>query len=664
MEKLELKTSTKGKWLRKSLALWAGMLMAASPAWAAGKITISGNGQLLLNDGGSITLDGVLSLSTSPNKSVLLVSGTILEAESGKLTGLGPLNVGSNPTYNLALAEEVYPPVTVADNGGGTSDTTTDTDTDTTTDTDTDTTTDTDTDTTTDTDTDTDTDTTTDTDTVVAVGTEITEGAEVSLGGGATVVVSGGKATITVGDSVIQLDVPTGAKVETAAGGAVVAKLELSDGKKAEQTANQDGTKVSSFTTADGKTTKFTSPPGSTTAFEPDGSSKSTATIGGTTQEIAIDADGKMKVGVGNGEGATTASLPPGTAALAKASGAATMAVPMITADGPVTVDTGINKSGEAIIKVPSIGNAKPVVMPKTKPPATVTMSGSIINIITALPGTDASARSTASQHNGNFVGRTNAKEVLIYPGDNATFAFERDLASAAGETEVTLDSGSASIDYGGQSGTMNDLTAYSVSNDAIELSLVNKSNYVSIPANVSLSDADLEIDFDGVHSVWIYNNSTGKWGAYSADSGITTKLSDSSIAAISGGIQEGSGMFVYSAGDQEITIGDGRDFSIKDALSAGGTPASGWHLLSVGNQGDSVGEIVSLSANISAVWVSSGSSWGVYSSDPDTQKAITNEGFTLLESSYKMPSTSAIWVHVVDSGSSQSSRVATPPSN
>jgi len=122
--------------------------------------------------------------------------------------------------------------------------------------------------------------------------------------------------------------------------------------------------------------------------------------------------------------------------------------------------------------------------------------------------------------------------------------------------------------------------------------------------------------------------------------------------------------MFVYSAGDQEITIGDGRDFSIKDALSAGGTPASGWHLLSVGNQGDSVGGIASLSANISAVWVSSGSSWGVYSSDPDTQKAITNEGFTLLESSYKMPSTSAIWVHVVDSGSSQSSRVATPPSN
>jgi hypothetical protein len=451
--------------------------------------------------------------------------------------------------------------------------------------------------------------------------------------------------------------------VETAAGGAVVAKLELSDGKKAEQTANQDGSKVSSFTTADGKTTKLTSLPGSVTKFNPDGSSESEATVGSVAQKMKINTDGSMDAELTVGGVATKAAVPAGTEATPTASGAVKLSSPVTVDGNSVAVATGLNKSGEIVVEVPRIGNAKPVVLPKTPPGAEVSISGTKIKVTSQLAATNTTGRSSAATASGNFVGRTVGSEVLVYPNDNATFSFEKDLADAAGLTSLSLASGTASIDYGNVSGSMS-TEPYLVSNDAIELSLSAKSNYISLPAQVSLTDADLEIEFADVHSVWVYNNSNSSWAAYSADAANTSALTAAKIDQLSDNVDAGSGMFVYSAAAQDIAIGDGRNLSIESLLKASAAPATGWHLLAVGNQGDTVGEIAALNSNIETIWVPSGSSWSVYSSDMDIQKLIEEKGYTLIESTSVMPSTSAIWVHVIDSSSSQSSRVATPPSN
>ena len=497
----------------------------------------------------------------------------------------------------------------------------------------------------------------------------ISEGESATVAEGVTGSISETEATLTSASGVVVVvQRPEGSELPVFKDdGSVTVVLNLASGATAEQVAKADGTVAATFAIADAdgivRETKFEV--AGSVSFNDDGSMEvAIATESGAEQNLKINADGTMDAGLTVGGVKTDAKLPAGTEAKPSNTGAVKLTSPVRVGGVDIPVSTGLNKSGEVVIKIPPRANKKPVVLPKTPPGAQVAIVGTTITITTPLDSVVTTGRSAAATKDGNFVGRTEGLEVVVYPDTGAEFSFSTDLAGEESLTDLKLVSGTANIDYGSQSGTMRSDPPYAISNDAIELSIAEKSNFVSLPAEVSLSDADLEINFGDVHSVWTWNNGEGQWEAYSATAETQSALSTASIDNLDSGVNPGTGMFVYSATSQDLAMADGRDFSIEVALKAGGQPPTGWHLLAVGNQGDTVGEVADVSSKISTVWVPDGTSWGVYSSDADLQKLIESEGYTLLEKSKELPLTGAIWVYVPDGTVSRSGRVATPPSN
>jgi hypothetical protein len=497
----------------------------------------------------------------------------------------------------------------------------------------------------------------------------ITEGESATVADGVTGSISETEATLTSDSGVVVVvQRPAGSELPVFKDdGSVTVVLKLASGATAQQVAKADGTVAATFAIAgaDGVVRETKLEVAGAVTFNDDGSMEvAIATESGAEQNLKINADGTMDAGLTVGGVKTDAKLPAGTEAKPSSTGAVKLTSPVRVGGVDIPVSTGLNKSGEVVIKIPSRANKKPVVLPKTPPGAQVAIVGTTITITTPLDSVATTGRSAAATKDGNFVGRTEGLEVVVYPDTGAEFSFSTDLAGEESLTDLKLVSGTANIDYGSQSGTMRSDPPYAISNDAIELSIAEKSNFVSLPAEVSLSDADLEINFGDVHSVWTWNNGKGQWEAYSATAETQSALSTASIDNLDSGVNPGTGMFVYSATSQDLAIADGRDFSIEDALKAGGQPPAGWHLLAVGNQGDTVGEVADVSSKISTVWVPDGTSWGVYSGDADLQKLIESEGYTLLEKSKELPLTGAIWVYVPDGTASRSGRVATPPSN
>jgi hypothetical protein len=644
---------TKGRWLRKSLALWAGMLMAASPAWAA-QLTIGGAATLSINGTATLSVDGLQLSSTSAT----LTSGSSISGTEATLYGSGTLTVGST---SCALSTSVlsYPGCNtpdsgssnVASNSGTTDDTTTD-------------------DTTTD-DTTTEEPVNPDEPAVVAIA----EGEKATVADGVEGSISETEATLTsVSGVVVVVKRPAGSELPVfKADGSVTVVLKLASGATAQQVAKADGSVAATFAIAgaDGVVRETKLEVTGNVSFNDDGSMEvAIATESGAEQNLKINADGTMDAGLTVGGVKTDAKLPAGTEAKPTESGAIKLTSPVtLPGGGEVPISTGLNKSGQAIIKIPKVGDAKPVALPKTPPGAAVEIVGTTITITTPLGETvDATGRSTAAASAAEtFVGRTTTgAEVLVYnQSSDAKFSFSRDLSAAESTTTIKLVTGTARINQGGVDTEMTLNSGYSITNDAIELSLAAKSNYVSLPANVALSTADLELDLGDVHSVWVWNTNTPGWEAFSADSATSALLDNASIVSLSDGVEVADGMFVYSTTAQDVAIADGRDLSIKSVLASRSAPSNGWYLLAVGNQNDTASGIATLNSNIQTIWVPDGTSWKVYSSNAATQTAIESEGFTLLGGNDVLPSTSAIWVYVSDAASSsRAGRVATPPSN
>ena len=385
----------------------------------------------------------------------------------------------------------------------------------------------------------------------------------------------------------------------------------------------------------------------------------------GASQDLKINADGSMDVGLTVGGVKSETKLPAGTEIKASKSGAIKLTSPVtIPGLGEVKVDTGLNKLGEVVVKIPKIGDGKAVVLPKAPPGAVVSFVGTTITITMALAGENATGRSSALSTTGTFVGRTDGKMVIVYPtSEDARFSSVRDLARDE-LTSISLVAGSANIQYGETFYGAMGSEAWQVSNDAIELNLVEESNYVSLPAQVNITTDDLEIEFGEVHSVWNWNNDLTVWEAYSDNASVASSLSAQNISVLPDGVPAGKGIFVYSATNQVVNMSDGRDFSLEETLKAEGPLASGWHLLAIGTE-DTVGRIADVSSKISTIWMKSGSSWGVYSSDPDIQSAILSDNYTLFESSTVLSPKEAVWLHVIgDNITNRSGRFATPPAN
>jgi hypothetical protein len=308
------------------------------------------------------------------------------------------------------------------------------------------------------------------------------------------------------------------------------------------------------------------------------------------------------------------------------------------------------------------------VVLPKTPPGSSFSIDGTIITITAPLGAASGTTTRSAALTlaDGIFIGRnTNDAQVVVYDlQDNATFSFQRDLAGTSGLTEVSLTQGSARINNGGQDSEMALNDPVEVSNDAVEISLAAAGNYVALPVQSSLQEADLELDFADTHSVWVYNNTATKWEAYSADADTASRLTAANLSVPSEGIEVGDGMFVYSETAQTLNLADDKDLSIADVLGGLGTLPTGWHLLAVGNQNDTAGELGML-PGVETVWVKSSSGWSVYASDADLVEQINqpNDDLTLLAGNEALNSTSAIWVYVKSASSTRSTRLAPPPS-
>jgi len=636
--------------LSKGMALWAAALLSAGSASAA-QLTING-ATLSINGTATLSVDGLQLSSTSAT----LTSGSSISGSAATLYGSGTLTVGST---SCALSTSVlsYPGCSTDSGSSSTPVATTtpeETPTEVTTPEET-----------TPEETPAEEPVNPDEPTVVAIA----EGEKATVADGVEGSISETEATLTsVSGVVVVVKRPAGSELPVfKADGSVTVALKLASGATAQQVAKADGSVAATFAIAgaDGVVRETKLEVTGNVSFNDDGSMEvAIATESGAEQNLKINADGTMDAGLTVGGVKTDAKLPAGTEAKPSSTGAVKLTSPVRVGGVDIPVSTGLNKSGEVVIKIPSRANKKPVVLPKTPPGAQVAIVGTTITITTPLDSVATTGRSAAATKDGNFVGRTEGLEVVVYPDTGAEFSFSTDLAGEESLTDLKLVSGTANIDYGSQSGTMRSDPPYAISNDAIELSIAEKSNFVSLPAEVSLSDADLEINFGDVHSVWTWNNGKGQWEAYSATAETQSALSTASIDNLDSGVNPGTGMFVYSATSQDLAIADGRDFSIKDALKAGGQPPAGWHLLAVGNQGDTVGEVADVSSKISTVWVPDGTSWGVYSGDADLQKLIESEGYTLLEKSKELPLTGAIWVYVPDGTASRSGRVATPPSN
>ena len=639
--------------LSKGMALWAAALLSAGSASAA-QLTIGGAATLSINGTATVSVDGLQLSSTSAT----LTSGSSISGSAATLYGSGTLTVGSTSCV-LSTSVLSYPDCTTTDSGssglasnsGTTDDTTTD-------------------DTTTD-DTTTEEPVNPDEPAVVAIA----EGEKATVADGVEGSISETEATLTsVSGVVVVVKRPAGSELPVfKADGSVTVALKLASGATAQQVAKADGSVAATFAIAgaDGVVRETKLEVTGNVSFNDDGSMEvAIATESGAEQNLKINADGTMDAGLTVGGVKTDAKLPAGTEAKPTESGAIKLTSPVtLPGGGEVPISTGLNKSGQAIIKIPKVGDAKPVALPKTPPGAAVEIVGTTITITTPLGETvDATGRSTAAASAAEtFVGRTTTgAEVLVYnQSSDAKFSFSRDLSAAESTTTITLVTGTARIKQGGVDTEMTLNSGYSITNDAIELSLAAKSNYVSLPANVALSTADLELDLGDVHSVWVWNTNTPGWEAFSADSATSALLDNASIVSLSDGVEVADGMFVYSTTAQDVAIADGRDLSISSVLASRSAPSNGWYLLAVGNQNDTASGIATLNSNIQTIWVPDGTSWKVYSSNAATQTAIESEGFTLLGGNDVLPSTSAIWVYVSDAASSsRAGRVATPPSN
>ena len=648
--------------LSKGMALWAAALLSAGSASAA-QLTIGGAATLSINGTATLSVDGLQLSSTSAT----LTSGSSISGSAATLYGSGTLTVGST---SCALSTSVlsYPGCSTDSGSSSTPVATT-------------------------TPEETPTEVTTPEETtpeetpaeetpaeepvnpdeppVVAIA----EGEKATVADGVEGSISETEATLTsVSGVVVVVKRPAGSELPVfKADGSVAVVLKLASGATAQQVAKADGSVAATFAIAgaDGVVRETKLEVTGNVSFNDDGSMEvAIATESGAEQNLKINADGTMDAGLTVGGVKTDAKLPAGTEAKPTESGAIKLTSPVtLPGGGEVPISTGLNKSGQAIIKIPKVGDAKPVALPKTPPGAAVEIVGTTITITTPLGETvDATGRSTAAASAAEtFVGRTTTgAEVLVYnQSSDAKFSFSRDLSAAESTTTITLVTGTARIKQGGVDTEMTLNSGYSITNDAIELSLAAKSNYVSLPANVALSTADLELDLGDVHSVWVWNTNTPGWEAFSADSATSALLDNASIVSLSDGVEVADGMFVYSTTAQDVAIADGRDLSISSVLASRSAPSNGWYLLAVGNQNDTASGIATLNSNIQTIWVPDGTSWKVYSSNAATQTAIESEGFTLLGGNDVLPSTSAIWVYVSDAASSsRAGRVATPPSN
>jgi len=414
----------------------------------------------------------------------------------------------------------------------------------------------------------------------------ITEGESATVADGVTGSISETEATLTSDSGVVVVvQRPAGSELPVFKDdGSVTVVLKLASGATAEQVAKADGTVAATFAIAgaDGVVRETKLEVTGNVSFNDDGSMEvAIATESGAEQNLKINADGTMDAGLTVGGVKTDAKLPAGTEAKPTESGAIKLTSPVtLPGGGEVPISTGLNKSGQAIIKIPKVGDAKPVALPKTPPGAAVEIVGTTITITTPLGETvDATGRSTAAASAAEtFVGRTTTgAEVLVYnQSSDAKFSFSRDLSAAESTTTITLVTGTARIRQGGVGTEVTLNSGYSITNDAIELSLAAKSNYVSLPANVALSTADLELDLGDVHSVWVWNTNTPGWEAFSADSATSALLDNASIVSLSDGVEVADGMFVYSTTAQDVAIADGRDLSISSVLASRSAPSNG----------------------------------------------------------------------------------------
>jgi len=429
--------------------------MAASPAWAA-QLTIGGAATLSINGTATLSVDGLQLSSTSAT----LTSGSSISGTEATLYGSGTLTVGST---SCALSTSVlsYPGCNtpdsgssnVASNSGTTDDTTTD-------------------------DTTTEEPVNPDEPTVVAIA----EGEKATVADGVEGSISETEATLTsVSGVVVVVKRPAGSELPVfKADGSVTVALKLASGATAQQVAKADGSVAATFAIAgaDGVVRETKLEVTGNVSFNDDGSMEvAIATESGAEQNLKINADGTMDAGLTVGGVKTDAKLPAGTEAKPTESGAIKLTSPVtLPGGGEVRISTGLNKSGQAIIKIPKVGDAKPVALPKTPPGAAVEIVGTTITITTPLGETvDATGRSTAAASAAEtFVGRTTTgAEVLVYnQSSDAKFSFSRDLSAAESTTTITLVTGTARIKQGGVDTEMTLNSGYSITNDAIELSL------------------------------------------------------------------------------------------------------------------------------------------------------------------------------------------------
>ena len=416
--------------------------------------------------------------------------------------------------------------------------------------------------------------------------------------------------------------------------------------------------------TVGGKTTTVKPQAGATTTIAADGSVKASSSIGGKTIELTANANGTLSTGHEVGGKKTSTTLPAGSTASTKASGAVSVASEVSVGGTAVTLNTDVSSDGVAEISIPAIGNAKPAMLPPAQPGDSISVSGTTITLTTSL-GSSASSRTSSSSTSGNFVGRypSDSSEVLVYPSTTgATFSISRDLTGTT--SEISLASGSATIDYGNLKGTSMGAAPFQITNDAVVLPIAQGANYSGVGVMNTLTPASMELKFSDVHSVWTYSNSSSSWQAYSADSSVQSSLSGTTgVTALTSNIEPGTGMFIYSSAADNITLADAKNLSVETQLT-GQTLGSGWHLLAAGNKSDTPAEIMATNSNIESIWVADGSSFKVYATNSDLVSQITTKGYTALDANEKLAATQSVWIHVASTTSRSSGRLVAPPLN
>ncbi|MGK5093365.1 hypothetical protein WDW89_15315, partial [Deltaproteobacteria bacterium TL4] len=287
----------------------------------------------------------------------------------------------------------------------------------------------------------------------------------------------------------------------------------------------------------------------------------------------------------------TEIKAPAGSETTITETGSTKTETPSTTTPNGNTVKTKTTTHTDGIVEIKMdfipTGSLKPqiLLLPKAKEGAkveikynengsgTLTVSIPLNSLFGNYRQNQSTARNTVSPK-PYFVGRTpdTAEPVYVIPlSEDVKLQVEKDFDSV--NTTVYLAAGSAVTEIGGQRKPFNGPVI--VNNIAPHVSLEPGTNLIALPVKTSLSPADLEVQFQNIRSLWIWNKES--WTFYSPDASLSTFYKNRGISSITAPITSGQGLWIETDTSEEVSIGDEGDYDLFNQLP---TLSSGWHLL------------------------------------------------------------------------------------